>query len=172
MAGRLPQRQLTESIRDALEVGVAVTGAEVSEAALAAGASAGLTGSASTAVQDAYKGLRDALRRRLAGRPEAEGALDAEEVDPNVWQARLGEDIVASGADRDDDVLDSARRLLELIDPGARYTVDAHSASGVEVGDRTVRVGTNYGTTASTMNAPVTINYGQLPNPPARPTTE
>lgn len=39
--------------------------------ALASGAASGLTDSATAAVKDAYAGLRDLVRRRLAGRSAA-----------------------------------------------------------------------------------------------------
>jgi len=44
-----------------------MTGVELIVAALAAGAAAGLTEATSGAIRDAYVGLRDAVRRRLAG---------------------------------------------------------------------------------------------------------
>jgi hypothetical protein len=116
-----------------------VTGVEIIVAALAAGATAGVTNTASSAVQDAYTGLRDALRRRLRGRGRAEEALDAQETDTGVWQARVGEDLTDSGADRDDDVLAAAQRLLALVDSAGtragKYTVDLRDAKGVQVGD-------------------------------------
>jgi hypothetical protein len=108
-------------------------------AALAAGGTAGVTNTASAAVQDAYTGLRAALRRRLSGRDQAEQALEAQETAPDVWQARLGADLADSGADRDDAVLAAAQRLLTLVEPAGtragKYTVDLREAKGVQVGD-------------------------------------
>jgi hypothetical protein len=116
-----------------------VTGVEVIVAALAAGASAGFSGAASAAVQDAYTGLRDALRHQLFGRGQAEQALEAEETDPGGWQASLGEDLAEVGADRDAVILAAARRVLTLADPAGssagKYHIDAREARGVQAGD-------------------------------------
>jgi tetratricopeptide (TPR) repeat protein len=150
-----------------------VTGAEVILAALAVGAGAGTSDVAETALMDAYTGLRDALRRRLAGRPQAARALEADETDPGAWQARLGADLTDSGADRDEQVLAAAQRLLEFAGPAGaragRYAVDANGARQVQAGDGTVHVDTNYGAAAGTITGPVSISYGQLPVPQARP---
>jgi hypothetical protein len=150
-----------------------VTDVEVIVAALAAGAGAGSSDAAKAAVMDVYAGLRDALRRRLAGRRDAERALEADETDPEVWQARLGHDLTDSGADRDEHVLAAARHLLRLVDPDGtqvrKYIVDLRGAREPQVGDGSVRIGTNHGPAAGTMTGPVTVTYGQLPVPPAQP---
>ncbi|MER5639415.1 hypothetical protein ABT095_20960 [Kitasatospora sp. NPDC002227] len=71
---------------------------ELVVAALTAGASAGLTETASSAVRDAYAGLREAVRRRLARRSEDDAlVLAAHEAEPGVWEARLAR--VAARAD-------------------------------------------------------------------------
>jgi len=100
-----------------------MTGAELIVAALAAGASAGLTDTVSSAVKDAYTDLRAALRQRLTnhGRP-VEAATAAE--------------IAASGADRDEEVLSAARRLLAAVD---QPRIDLREAKGVRVGDHDTR---------------------------------
>jgi hypothetical protein len=119
-----------------------MAGVEIILAALAAGATAGVTNTASGAVQDAYTSLRDALRHRLRGGTYAEQILD-EEADPEVLRARIGEDIVACGADKDDEILAAAQRLLALSDSagtiGGRYVVDLREARGVQVGDYTTQ---------------------------------
>src|SRR5689334_3248829 len=65
--------------------GVGMTGIEVILAALAAGAAAGTTDAAKTAVLDAYSELRDVLRSRLTGRKRATQMLDAVEAEPGRW---------------------------------------------------------------------------------------
>lgn len=147
-----------------------MTGVELIAVALAAAAGELATG----AVRDAYTVLRDALRRRLSGRSAAEQQLEIEDTDAEVWKARLGYDLVQCGADRDEEVLAAARRLLALTDPTNvqvdEYRVDVREASSVQLGDGTVHVDTNYGATAATMATHVTINYSdQPPIPPARP---
>lgn len=110
-----------------------MTGVELVMAALAAGASAGLTGTANSAVRDAYDSLREAVRRRLSARGEE--VLDAEQVEPDVWEARLREELTACGADRDQELLTVAENLWALVRPAGKYQVDARGAKGVQVGD-------------------------------------
>jgi hypothetical protein len=116
-----------------------VTGVELIVAALAAGAAAGTSELATAGVRDAYTALRDALRGRLRGRGQAVRAVRAEETEPGVWQARLGEDLAGSGADNDEQILAAAQRLLEHVDPAGaqvgKYRVDVREAKGVQVGD-------------------------------------
>ena len=50
--------------------------------ALAAGAALGVTDAASSAVKDAYAGLKALVRKRFAGRPDAELVLAKHETAP------------------------------------------------------------------------------------------
>ncbi|MET9428958.1 MULTISPECIES: hypothetical protein [unclassified Streptomyces] len=106
-------------------------------AALAAGASAGLVDTASTAVRDAYGALREAVRRRMSARGEE--VLDAEQVEPEVWEARLREELIASGADRDRELLAAAQNLWALVRPEGKYHVDTRGAKGVQIGDHSTQ---------------------------------
>nr|MDT0656392.1 hypothetical protein [Micromonospora sp. DSM 115978] len=148
------------------EARAVMTGIELIVAALAAGATAGLTGAADTTVQHAYTALRDLLRRRFSRR-DAEQVLDVGGLEPNELLSRLGEDLEAVGAGNDSEILIAAQRLMGLVDPNGvasgRYAV---TVSG-KTGDLHIR--TNYGTVASNMTGPVTISYGQMPVPPAQP---
>ncbi|MDR7275714.1 hypothetical protein [Catenuloplanes atrovinosus] len=114
-----------------------MTAIELIAAALAAGAGAGLTQTASDTVRDAYAGLKDLLRRRLGDR--AVPALEADETEPGVWQARLGDALTSSGAAGDEQVVAAARRLLDLT---GKYQVDAREAKGVQVGDHNTQTNT------------------------------
>lgn len=109
--------------------------------ALASGAASGTADAASSAVKDAYAGLKALVARRLGGRPGAELVLARHEQAPEVWQAPLVAELADAGADRDLDLVRAARALLMLVDgAGARagkYTVDVRGAQGVQVGDRT-----------------------------------
>jgi hypothetical protein len=120
-----------------------MTGVELIVAALAAGATAGLTTTTSSAIGDAYAGLKHLLSRRLTGRRTAEEALDARETEPGVWHARLGADLASSGAATDEEILTAAQHLLALIDPQAaqrgKYQVDLREARGVQVGDHNIQ---------------------------------
>lgn len=111
---------------------------EVIAAALAAGAGAGVTDTASAAVRDAYTGQKDLLRRRIGdhdGQPVQ--ALAADETEPDVWQVRLANALTTSGAVDDEQILAAARQLLTLADPtlAAKYQLDLREAKGVQVGD-------------------------------------
>lgn len=107
--------------------------------ALATGAATALTDAASSAVKDAYASLRALVRRRLAGRPDAELVLARHESAPQTWQAPLAAVLSEADADHDTDLVAAAQALMHLVDQaGARagkYTVDMRGAQGVQVGD-------------------------------------
>lgn len=119
-----------------------MTGVELIVAALAAAATATVT----SGVQDAYGGLKDLLIRRLSGRDRAVEALEARETERDVWEARLGDDLRATGAGTDEQVLAAARRVLAQADP-----------AGTQAGTYTVT--TNYGAVGQ-FSAPVTFHQG------------
>jgi hypothetical protein len=110
-------------------------------AALAAGAAVGLKDTTSSAVRDAYAGLKALVTKRLAGRPDAEMVLSRYEKAPQTWQAPLIAELDEAGADHDSDLAAAAQALMNLVDEaGARagkYTVDVRGAQGVQVGDHT-----------------------------------
>ena len=123
-----------------------MTGAELIVAALAAGATAGLTNTTSTAIGDAYTELKNLLSRRLTGRRAAVETIDGQETDTGAWRADLGEDLSSSGAATDEEILAVARRLLTLVDPHTAldggYRVDLRQARGVQVGDHNSQTNT------------------------------
>jgi hypothetical protein len=128
---------------------------EVIVAALAAGAGAGFHETASTAVQDAYARLKDLIRSRIGGN-DAQSArvLDADETEPAVWQARIGDVLTDSGATDDEQILAAARRLLALADPEKARTSN-------------INIQTSHGAVGE-FHAPVTFHQG-MPVPPAAP---
>jgi hypothetical protein len=108
--------------------------------ALAAGAALGMRDTASSAVKDAYTGLKALVRKRLGGRPDGELVLARHEQAPKTWRAPLMEELNQAGADNDSSLVAAAEALMRLVDDaGARagkYTVDLRGASGVQIGDR------------------------------------
>jgi hypothetical protein len=107
--------------------------------ALAAGAALGAQDTVSAMVKDAYAGLKVLVKRRLGGRPDAELVLAGHEQAPETWQAPLMAELAETGADGDRDLIAAAQALLDLV-VGAegrtgKYTVDARSAQGVQIGD-------------------------------------
>jgi hypothetical protein len=115
-------------------------------AALLAGVAKGAGQSAANAVQDAYKGLRDALKRRLVGKPAAEAAVEQYTDDPEAWRGNLEVHLKQAGADQDQAVLDAASSVMRLADPAGanagKYNVNLAGAQGVQVGDANTQ--TNY----------------------------
>jgi hypothetical protein len=108
-------------------------------AALAAGAASGAGEAATTAVKDAYQGLRRLVSARFAGRNAAEVALAEHETDPDTWQAPLARELIQTSTNADPEVIEAAQRLMALLDQtgtrAGKYTVDLRGAQGVQVGD-------------------------------------
>lgn len=107
-------------------------------AALAAGAASGVKDAASSAVRDAYAGLRALVKKRLAGRADAELILARYERAPETWRAPLETELGEAGADRDSSLLAAAQALMGLLDnAGSRagkYNVDARGSQGAQIG--------------------------------------
>ncbi|MFD9539828.1 hypothetical protein [Streptomyces sp. NPDC060022] len=112
-----------------------MTEVELVATAFATGAAAGLTGSARGTVHDLYAGLREAVRRRLAGAGAGSGGvggggygvrvLDAYETDPDVWRTRLLQVLAGSGVETDEEILAAARAVLRAERPTGRIPVPA-----------------------------------------------
>jgi hypothetical protein len=114
--------------------------------ALVAGAAAGLKDTASSAIKDAYNGLKGLVRRKLAGRPNGELVLDQHEQEPQVWEKPLAQELTAAGASDDHGLVAAAQALMALVDA-------AGSAAGkyqvVTASDHSVAAGGNVNITAS-----------------------
>ena len=108
--------------------------------ALVAGVAAAAKDTASQAVKDAYSGLKALIQKRFAGKPEAEMALAQHEKKPEVWEAPLKDALVNTGVDKDKAILQSAEKLLKLVQPQqvgmGKYSVQIGEAQGVVVGDQ------------------------------------
>jgi len=102
--------------------------------ALLAGAMAGVSGTASTAVQDAYQALIAAVRRRIGDHDRAPTPiLEAYAHDPVAHYGRLAELL----ADPDPELAATATRLFQLTHPrpASKYAVAVVDSRGVQVGD-------------------------------------
>ena len=121
-------------------------------AALAAGASAGVTDTVAQGVKDAYTGLKALVLRRVQDQPAGEVAVVEHEKDPEVWSAPLAKTHTAAGADTDPQVLEAARRLLQLTDPdGTRagaYTVNIAATGDRSIAAQTIHGGAHTGDTS------------------------
>jgi hypothetical protein len=116
--------------------------------ALAAGASAGTLDALKDDVRDAakraYAKLRGLAKRRVAGRPDGELALERHESAPQRWELVLAGEFTEAGAASDADLVAAANALMELVDgAGActgKYNVTIKDSKGVQVGDGNVQV--------------------------------
>ncbi|HEY3902461.1 MAG TPA: RIP homotypic interaction motif-containing protein [Streptosporangiaceae bacterium] len=138
--------------------------------ALASGAGSGLTDAASSAVTDAYNGLKTLAARALAGRNKGELVLAEHEQAPEVWDKPLAEELRAAGAADNADLLAAAELLLSLIDAAGtaagKYRVVVHNSQGVQVGDHNTQT-LNLGGTAPPGNRTTPSRYTSAPSPSA-----
>ncbi|NJP97099.1 hypothetical protein HCN51_48065 [Nonomuraea sp. FMUSA5-5] len=106
--------------------------------------SAGVTATASAAVQDAYAGLRASVRRRLIAGPDGDEALEEHERDPETGGVRLVEALRAVEAGEDAEIARLAQRLLGLTDPGqvGKYQVTVQDSKGVQIGEGNIQTNT------------------------------
>ncbi|MFE1881929.1 hypothetical protein [Streptomyces diastatochromogenes] len=111
---------------------------ELVVAALGAGAAAGLSDSASSAVRDAYESLRVAVQRRLDSREAQDIELPVMGGESEIDDESLREALARSGADQDRQVCSAAEAFLrELNSSGPRAeigTVHVHDSQGVHAG--------------------------------------
>jgi RIP homotypic interaction motif len=117
-------------------------------AALATGASAGALEALGDDVKDkvkaAYAKLHGLVKKRVAGRPDAELALERYPSAPKKWEAVLTDELTESGAAQDSDIAAAAKALMELMDQAGaksgKYNVTIRDSKGVQVGDGNFQV--------------------------------
>jgi hypothetical protein len=105
--------------------------------AIIAGATAGVTETASSAVKESYAALRKVVHDKLAARgSKSAGVLVEAEAEPGA-KRRLRKQLILAGADRDEQVIAAARNLLALLPrPDERRTiVTVDNSSGFIIGD-------------------------------------
>jgi hypothetical protein len=76
---------------------------------------AGTAKVAGDAVPDAYKGLKELILKKFAGKPAAEMVLDEHEKDPETYAAPLKKNLIESGIDKDEEIIKAAKELLEQL---------------------------------------------------------
>jgi hypothetical protein len=109
---------------------------ELVVAALAAGATAGLTDTASTAVKDAYTGLKTVTRKVL----HRDRSVDTAEIDrhlanPQDHRRQLTEALTAVDAGEDAELAAAAKRVLVLVSSASADRFHIHDNQGVQIGD-------------------------------------
>lgn len=124
--------------------------------ALAAGAAAGAKETASTAVKDAYLGVKSlavrALRRAEPVPAEVVEMVEADAVAPpeddsgTAGRRELTAALTAADAGSDEELVEAALKVLELTDPdgtrAGKYRVLMHGNKGVQVGDHNTQTNT------------------------------
>ncbi len=129
---------------------------ELVVAALAAGAAAGAGETASTAVKDAYTGVKTlaarVLRRAKAVPAEVVDLVEADAVtltgggNDTASRRELTAALTAADAGDDEELLAAALKMLELTDPdgaqAGKYRVLLHGNKGVQVGDHNTQTNT------------------------------
>jgi hypothetical protein len=112
------------------------------EVALASGAVAGVKDTASSAVKDAYEGLKAMVKARFAGHPRAELVLGEHEADPETWKAPLTSELTRVGV-VDSELVTAAKALMQLIDnagsQAGKYDVDIQDGQGVLIGEHSTQ---------------------------------
>jgi hypothetical protein len=103
-------------------------------ALILAALTAGAGDTADAAVRDSHAALMAQLRMLLAGRTDGEAALAGYEGSPDRWEAALGAELAAAGADRDEGVLTSARAVMSVADAAGwragKYAVQVDHGHG------------------------------------------
>lgn len=111
------------------------------EVALASGAVAGVKDTASSAVKDAYEGLKTMVKARFAGHPRAEVVFAEHEAAPETWKEPLTSELITAGVDAE--MVAAAQALMQLIDDAGsqagKYKVDVRGGQGVQIGDHNVQ---------------------------------
>jgi hypothetical protein len=83
-------------------------------AAIAAGATAGVTDTAKKAIGDAYAGLKTLLKRKFGGDSKVVEAVEKLERDPESagWKETVGKEAAKAGANQDQELIAAAEDVL------------------------------------------------------------
>lgn len=85
--------------------------------ALSTGVAAGSQSIATDAIKDAYTGLKTLLHRKFIGKSTAEQVLIEYEHDTATWEAPLKQALIQAQADKDDDIIKAAQKVMGHIQP-------------------------------------------------------
>ena len=119
-------------------------------AALTAGATAGLTETAKTAITQAYQTLKDMLRNKFGSESNLLKSVEVLEAKPTAVgrQQTLNEEIIDGKAHQDPDLLQAAQNLLQQVkaQPGGErhvlHVIGNYNAVVQGIGNATVNVNT------------------------------
>src|ERR1051325_11478324 len=110
-------------------------------AALASGAAAAAQDTASQAIRDRYTGVKSVVQKKLQARQANAPTVIAEfEKDSETWEKPMQKSLADAGAASDDEVIELARRVLQLVQtdqgPGKFNVQVTGNVQGQIVGDR------------------------------------
>ncbi|MDJ1180578.1 hypothetical protein PJF56_17090 [Roseofilum sp. BLCC_M91] len=108
---------------------------------------AGAAKAAGDAAPDAYQGLKALIKRKFGGEPKAEMVLEEHESDPETYEAPLKKKLLEAGADRDQEILAAAQKLLDEMEskestPGSFQTTFQGEVKGAQVGSNNQQTNT------------------------------
>jgi hypothetical protein len=118
-------------------------------AALASGAALGFKDTTAMVVKDGYSAFRAILQHKLSKKPTIEKFLAEYEADPGISVEPLKKAIVEEQLDRDQEIIEAAKRLLALSSQQAipeQFEVNNH--------------GTIQGLNLGVFNSSITQNFG------------
>ncbi len=119
-------------------------------AALTIGATSGITDTAKTMISDAYQGLKGVLHKKFGRDSSLVKSVEVLEAKPEAVgrQQTLDEEIIDAHANQDQDILQAAQQLLNLVQTqqgGERHilhVIGNYNAVVQGSGDATVNVNT------------------------------
>jgi len=87
-------------------------------AAIAAGATAGVTDATKSVIGDAYAGLKSLFKSKFGGESKLVEAVEKLEADPASagWKETVGKELAAAGANRDPELIAAAEAVLAKLD--------------------------------------------------------
>lgn len=116
-----------------------MAGTELILAALAAGATAGVTNVASAAVSDASDALRGALKKLFKSQI-SKIALETDLTQDEEARKTIQAEIADTEADKNPEILSLAEVVLTAANsPGITYQTDLREAKGVQVGNTNIQ---------------------------------
>ena len=109
-------------------------------AALTAGAASGLTEAAKKSISDGYSGLKGLIKKKFGGESGVADAIEKLEAKPESAGRRqtLTEELTATDAAADSELLGAAQSLLELVRalPQGEQHIQTAIGTGIAQGDR------------------------------------
>jgi Het-E N-terminal domain len=118
-------------------------------AAIAAGATAGLTDTAKTAIGDAYAGLKALLKQKFGGDSKMVEAVEKLEKDRDSagWKETVGKEAAKAGANQDQELITAAEAVLAKLQelPAGQQHIQSAIGSYIAQADRggTAKVNVN-----------------------------